>query len=134
MRILDAAGAEVLVIGDNAPVGGYVVDVYDEGERSWRRITTDSPFVHGDFEVSAALDGRSIIVSVVVTGPDWATITGRVAALLDAVEVPGWQLEVGGKTWVCRPADSAAPVPPMGMNSGYRRVTLTIPVRQARGI
>lgn len=134
MRILDPAGVEVLVVGDNAAVGGYIVDVYDEGDRSWRRIETDSPFVHGTFPITETLDGRSLILSVVVTGPDWATITGRVDALLDAVEVPGWRLEVGGKTWVCRPAASSAPLPPMGMNSDHRRVTLTFPVRQARGI
>lgn len=134
MRILSPAGAEVLVLGDNASVGGYAVEVYDEGERTWRRITTDSPFVHGTFPVAEALDGRGLTLSVVVTGPDWATITARVDDLLDAVEVPGWHLEVGGKTWACRPADSTSPVPPMGMNSSWRRVTLTFPVQQARGI
>jgi hypothetical protein len=134
VRILDPDGVEVLVIGDNAVVDSYVAEVYDEGERTWRRITTDSPFVHGTFPIIETLDGRGLALSVVVTGPDWATITARVDALLDAVEVPGWQLEVGGKTWACRPADSTSPVPPMGTNSSWRRVSLTFPVRQARGI
>lgn len=134
MIINDPTGTQVLELGDENHVSGYVVDVYDEGDRTWRRVTTDSPFVHGVFEVAAALDGRTLTLSVLVTGTDWATITGRVDALLDATEVPGWQLEVGSTTWICRPADSSAPVPPMGVNSNYRRVTLTFPVRQARGI
>ena len=76
MRILDPVGAEVLVLGDNASVGGYAVDVYDEGDRSFRRIETDSPFVHGTFPITETLDGRSVILSVLVTGPDWATVAG----------------------------------------------------------
>lgn len=134
MIIRDPDGVSVLTLGDEQLDAGYVVDSYDEGERSWRRITTDSPFVHGVFEVTAALDGRSITLGIVVKGADWATITGRVSDLLDAVEVPGWQLEVDGVTWVCRPADSYAPMPALGVNSDHRRVTLTFPVRQARGI
>jgi hypothetical protein len=134
VRVLDPAGAEVLVLGDNSIEGGYLVEVYDEGERTYRRVTTDSPFVHGSFEVAAALAGRTLTVVVLVTGPDWATISARTEALLEAVEVPKWRLEVAGKTWVCEVADSSAPVPPLGTNSSWRRVTLTIPARQGRGI
>lgn len=134
MRVLDPAGAEVLVLGDNSIEGGYLVEVYDEGERMYRRVTTDSPFVHGSFEVAAALAGRTLTVVVLVTGPDWSTISARVDALLDAVEVDQWRLEVGAVTWFCKVADSSAPIPPLGTNSAWRRVTLTIPARQARGI
>jgi hypothetical protein len=132
--INNPAGTQVLELGDNGLVSGYVVSVYDEADRTWRRITTDSPFVHDVFPITETLDGRTLTLSVVVTGPDWATISTRVDALLDAVEVPGWQLEVGGVTWVCRPADSSAPMPARGTNADFRRVTLTFPVRQARGI
>jgi hypothetical protein len=135
MIVRDPDGVEVLEIGDEEiSADGYVAEVYDEGERTWKRITADSPFVHGDFEVISSLAGRTLTLSVVATGSSWATITSRVDALLDAVEVPGWQLEVGGVTWVCRPADSRAPLTEVGMNGNGRRVTLTFPVQQARGI
>ena len=135
MIVRTPAGVEVMEIGDDeVSADGYVGEVYDEGERTWRRVTAESPFVHGDFEVIASLAGRTMSLSVLAVGTDWATATAKVDALLDAVEVPGWQLEVGSVTWVCRPADSRAPLTGLGMNATSRRVTLTFPVQQARGI
>ncbi len=136
MKVLNPDGVTVEVeMGDERPVGGYLVTSYDEGSRTWRRQSTASPYVDGEFETAAALAGRVVTVSVFIQAANWAAVSVLHEALLDAVEVSGWWLEVNaGKTWLCRVADSASPMPPAGENSTWREVTLTIPVTQGRGI
>lgn len=134
MIVKNPAGATVLTIGDNSVVGGYLGTVYQESERTFRRTVVTSPVVDDEFETQAVLAGRTLTVQVYIEGTNWAQVSTRRSALLAAVEVTGWQLTVGSVTWICRKADSTSPIPPQGIDSTWRTVTLTIPVAQQVGI
>jgi hypothetical protein len=133
--IADPESVTVLTLGDDESVGGYVVTAYDEGTRSWRRITTSSPRVDGEFDVASALGRTTLTLEVFISGTSWADIRTKHRALLAAVEVTGWILDVDGSVlWRCEKADSTSPTPGLGMNSDGRLVTLTIPAQPVYGI
>jgi hypothetical protein len=135
MIVANPAGTTVLTLGDSASVGGYLVTAYDEGSRSWRRVTTSSPRVDGEFDVASALGRTTLTLEVFISGTSWADIRTKHRALLAAVEVTGWILNVDGSVlWRCEKADSASPTPGLGMNSDGRLVTLTIPAQPVYGI
>jgi len=134
MIVKNPAGTTVLTIGDNTVVGGYFATVYQESERTFRRTVVTSPVVDDEFETQAVLAGKTLTIEVYIEGTNWAQVTTRRNALIAAVEVTGWQLTVGGVTWICRKADSTSPIPPRGIDSDYRIVTLTVPVAQQVGI
>lgn len=127
-------GTPLLTLGDEAPVDGFLVTGYSEGARTFKRLTTESPFVDGDFELQSSLAGRINTLSIYIEGADWDEATAKHAEVLAIVEVPGWQLAIGGVVWTCRPADSESPMPPKGNASDFREVTLTFPVKQRTGI
>lgn len=135
MIVRDADGAAVLTLGDTAIVGGYLVTGYDEGQRRWRRTTTSSTRVDGEFDVASALGRALLTVEVFIEGDDWATIRTRHRALLDAVEVTRWVLDVDGSVqWLCERADSSSPIPGRALNAEGRFVTLSIPAQPGYGI
>lgn len=133
MIVRDAAGAQILELGDDVPVDGVTATLYDDSERKFRRVNVESMFVDGDFEVQAVLAGKRISVDVLLTGT-WSEMSAKRTALLDAVEARQWILEVAGMQWLCREADSSSPTPPTGPASNWRIVSLSIPVQQQRGI
>src|SRR5690349_8069399 len=129
MDVKDPSGTVVVTLGDDDDiVDGYLATYYDEGERKFKRITTESNWVDGVFPVISSLDGKNIQLKVYIEGTDWADVTAKWAALRDAVEVEDWQLAYGAVTWICDRADSSAPLPTYGIASTWREVTLTIPV------
>lgn len=136
MIVRDAALATVLTLGDSLlSTDGYLVTNYDEGSRAWRRITTSAPRVDGEFDVAAARGRAVLTLEVFIAGESWAEVRTRHRALLDAVEVQGWVLDVDGSVlWRCEVADSTSPTPGLGMNSPGRVVTLTIPAQPTYGI
>lgn len=134
MIVKNPAGTTVLTLGDTAVVGGYLATLYDESDRTFRRVTVSNPVVDGDAETQAVLNGQTVTVQVYIEGTSWADATAKRAALIAAVEVHHWQLTVGSVTWVCRKADSASPIPPGGTASTWRVVTLTIPVELQMGV
>jgi hypothetical protein len=135
MIVRDPDLVTVLTLGDTAPVGGYLVTGYDEGTRSWRRITTSSTRVDGEFDVASARGRQTITLEVFISGTSWADIRTKHRALLAAVEVTGWVLDVDGSVqWRCEKADSTSPTPGLGMNSLGRLVTLNIPAQPVYGI
>lgn len=132
MKFKDPTGAVVIDLTPSTvePVGGYLVESYDEGVRTWQRFWVYGVYMNDRAETSSpVLDGRTIELVVYIEGDDWSVVSARRAALLTLVETPGWQLEVDGITWVCYPADSNSPMPPEGDQSTWRRVSLSVPVR-----
>jgi hypothetical protein len=135
IEIRNPAGSLVLTLGDtDVSSDGMAVRTFDQGERAWRRIVATSPVVDGEFEVQAARGGQRLILTVLIQGADWADVSAKRTALLNAVEVNNWRLVIGGVTWVCRVADSESPMPPLGTQSDWRDVTLTIPATQQIGV
>lgn len=136
MIVRDPDLVSVLTLGDGSlSTDGYVVTSYDEGDRSFRRVTALSARVDGEFDVAVALARTTLTVDVLVTGSSWSEIRTRHRALLEAVETPNWVLDVDGVVlWRCEVADSASPTPGLGLNASARRVTLTIPARPMFGI
>jgi hypothetical protein len=133
--IRDPDGVEVLELGDNALVDGYAAVGYDEGSRSWRRITTYAARVNGEFDVATALGRSTLTLTVFIAGSDWSTIRTKHRALLAGVEVKDWLLDVDGSVvWRCEVADSTSPTPGLAFNSEGRFVTLTIPAQPTLGI
>lgn len=114
---------------------GYeiVEDGVNPGERTWRRTTVTSPFVDGVYEVHSVLDGATAEVTVRCLGATWADVQARYAALLAAVEVPSWllEIEVDGVSYAYRAsrADSVAGLQTIEVEHAFRTVSLSIPVQ-----
>ena len=134
MIVADSTGATVLTLGDHDLVGGYLVTLFEQGDRTFDEQTASSPFVHGEFAVSRRLVGATLTLSVLIEGTDWDDVCAKREALLDAVEAPRWLLRPSPSvTWACRTASSSSPLPPNGADCDYREVTLTIPAAPSRG-
>lgn len=132
----DLAGALVLCVS----TGGYepVEDGVRDGARTWRRLTTSSPFVDGTHEVSKVLDGYNIEVTLRLVAATWVGVETLRQALLVAVEPTAWLLEivVDGVSYTYRAsgADSMAGLSTMEVGSMYRTISLTIPVQPTPAI
>jgi len=130
VRILSSAGALVL---DLTEAGGY--DLVDLGvpDRTWRRITTSSPFVDGEQLVSAVLEGAAHTLAIQVSGSTWAQMHTRRQSLVNAVEAWAWLLEVtiGGThyTWRASRADSSGPLEKFAAMTHKCTLTLKVPVQ-----
>lgn len=134
-EIRDPSGVLVFTLGDaSVSADGFVITDFDQGDRSWRRITATSPVVDGEYEVQAARSGQTITLGLYLSATDWAAVSALRVALLSAVEVDGWRLIVSGMTFICRVADSTSPMPPKGPAEDWRQVILTIPVTQQIGV
>lgn len=127
MWIRDADGGEVLELGDDEFVGGYAVKDFDDSSRKHKRITTDAPRVDSEYDESASLRRMNLRLVVEVQGSTQAELRARRGALLAAVEVPVWILDVDGTIqYQCAVSDSESPryANPAALS---REVTLTIP-------
>lgn len=130
VRILSSAGALVL---DLTEAGGY--DLVDLGvpDRTWRRVTTTSPFVDGEHLVAAVLEGGSHTMAYRVSGATWSQLQTRRQALVDAVEAWSWLLEVtiGGVRYVWRAtrADSSGPIDKFQAMATQNVITIKVPVQ-----
>lgn len=132
MIIRDSAGVEVLELGDNAFVGGYLAKDYDEGDRTHRRVTTEAARVNSAFDVAVSLNRARLTLTVEIEGASHAEIRSRRNALLAAVEVMDWILDVGdGISWRCGVADSRSPRYKNAPATLSREVVLTIPAHPA---
>lgn len=107
MIVRDALGAQVLVLGDDVPVDGYLASAFDERERRFRRITVTAPRVDDAFDVAVALDRALLELQVFIEAEDPVTLRAKSDALRAAVEVRLWFLEAGGVTWRCTFTDSS---------------------------
>lgn len=133
--IKNAAGTTLITLGDTAPVGGYQITSYAEGDRQHEEFLTSSKFVDDDYEYQdARAKGIRNQLNVYIEGTDWADATAKHNALLDAVQVRQWQLVIAGVTWICRKADSTSPMPPLGPDSDWREVSLFFGVKLQRGV
>ena len=136
MIIRTAALASVLTLGDNALVGGYCVTRgYSEPPRTHRRLVNEAPRVDGGYEHARSLSKERITLPVLIVGSSIADARAKHHALLDAVEVDQWVLDVLGDSttvlWVCDAADTE---PAQLFSQGLQRlVTLSIPVQPAAG-
>ena len=130
VRILDSAGTLVL---DLTEAGGY--DLVDLGvpDRTWRRVTTTSPFVDGEHLVAAVLEAGSHTMAYRVSGATWSQLQTRRQALVDAVEVWAWLLEVtiSGVRYVWRAtrADTSGPIDKFQAMATQNIITIKVPVQ-----
>jgi len=132
----DLAGTLVLCVS----TGGYepVEDAVHDGGRTWRRLTATSPFVDGIHEISKVLDGYNIEVTLRLVSTTWVGVETLRQALLTAVEVTAWLLEivVDGVSYTYRAsgADSVAGLTTMEVGNMYRTISLSIPVQPTPAI
>jgi hypothetical protein len=109
------------------------VDAVNEGSRTWVRQTTKSPFVDGIHETGKVLDGRNIEVTLRCRADTWVGVETLRAALLAAVEVSSWLLEVEvdgvSTTYRASGADSTSTYATQDFTYKERTVMLTIPVQ-----
>jgi len=136
LKVRDTAGTLVLDLN----TGGYKAILLPGSDATWRRQTTQSPFVDGNHEISAVLDGLVLDVQVKISGTSWVDVETKRAALMAAVSgsVAVWLLEVGrstmAETWRANRADSTSPAPAHNMLNLRRDVFLRIPVQPTPAI
>ena len=136
VRCRDLAGTLVLDLSS----AGYELDMdgVNDGGRTWRRITTTSPFVDGVHEVSKVLDVNSVKVTLRLVSTTWVGVETLRQALLAAVEPSVWLLEivVDGVSYTHRAygADSVAGLLTSEVGAMYRTISLSIPVQPTPAI
>jgi len=119
---------------------GYELDVdgVHDGGRTWVRQTTRSPFVDGVHEISRVLDVNKIDVTLRLVSTTWVGVETLRQALLTAVEVPSWLLEIAvdgvSYTYRANAADSVSGLTTVELGSMYRTISLTIPVQPTPAI
>jgi len=130
VRILDSAGALVL---DLTEANGYYLIEISTPDRTWRRITTTSPFVDGEHLVAAVLEGGMHGFICRIDGSSQAQINTRRQALVDAVEVWSWLLEVtignSRSVWRATRGDSSFPLDKYQAMAGQSTYIAKIPVQ-----
>lgn len=128
VRILDLDGGLVLDLG----AGGYAEGSVSEDTVTWRRVTIESPFVAGNFEVQAVEDATSYTLLVHIIGSTWAGVEQMRAALEAAVKVPFiFELRLDGVAYSYRAsrADISAPRDAASVVNRRRDVVLSFPVQ-----
>ena len=135
VRILDSAGTLVL---DLTEAAGY--DLVDLGvpDRAWRRVVATSPFVDGEQLVAAVLEAGAHTMAYRVSGATWSQLQTRRQALVDAVEVWAWLLEVtvAGVRYVWRAsrADTSGPIEKFAAMATQNIITIKVPVQPTPSI
>lgn len=137
MIVRDAAGVEVLELGDTGLVDGYLAAAgFDEGQRSWRRTYHSAAArVDDEFEQTKARAKQRLTLPVYIEGTSVADVRAKHRALLAAVEADSWILDPAGDGtggyWLCDAADSEPPeIFPGGL---CRLVTFSIPASPGDG-
>jgi len=140
VRIRDLTGVLVLDLAVASDGTGYELDI--DGVRPsqtvWRRKTSTSPWVDGYSPDVVSKDGRTLEVALRVVGTDNGQVSTLQQALLAAIEVPQFLLEVEvdgvSTTWRADCADSAWSWVSSEMVNTFRTVQLTIPVQPSPSI
>lgn len=134
VNIRDVDGDLVLALEDEA--GGYWID--DEGmpseDRRWKGAELLSPWADGAADGLMTLDRTEVSIIVEVSGPNWASVETRHAALMDATTATSWVLEqvVQGvsKSRRAGPVDVInAPVSVADLHNNRRYVVLSFKVQ-----
>jgi len=130
VRILSNASAVVL---DLTEAGGYKLVEVSTPDRTWRRITVHSPHADGEFLVAAVLEGGMHGFVVIIEGSTQAIINTRRQALIDALEVWSWLLEVtignSRSVWRATRSDSSFPLDKFQAMAGQSTFIAKIPVQ-----
>jgi len=130
VRILSNASAVVLDLTEAA--GYYLIEV-STPDRTWRRITTHSPYADGEFPVAMVLEGGMHGFICRIDGSTQAQIDTRRQALVDAVEVWSWLLEVtignSRSVWRATRADSSFPLDKFQAMAGQSTFIAKVPVQ-----
>lgn len=130
VRILNNASTVVL---DLTEAGGYYLIEVSTPDRTWRRVTTHSPYADGEFLVAAVLEGGMHGFVARIDGATQAIIDTRRQAVVDAVEVWSWLLEVtignNRTVWRATRADSSFPLDKYQAMAGQSTYIAKIPVQ-----
>lgn len=130
VRILTLASVLVL---DLTEATGYELVEVSVPERTWRRLTTHSPYVDGEFLVAAVLEGGVHSLIVRVKGASASQIASRRKTLVDALEAWSFLLEVtignSRALWRATRADSSFPLDKIEAMAGQCTLTARIPVQ-----
>lgn len=122
-------GTPDLTITDGADY--ELVSVVASG-RSWRRRTAEGPYMHGRVALGAVLDTETVTAVIRCKGASWVAAQNRYQELLGYVSPLRWTLsttiEGVTTTYVCEPADVAAPIDKFMAMAHLLDVTLSIPV------
>lgn len=110
MIVRDSEGAAVLTLGDASPVGGYMVaSGYDPGRRTWSRLTVSGTHVDYERETARRRSKQTLTFPVYIEADTETAALALRAALIEAVEVQSWRLDVYGDAttlvWYCDAAD-----------------------------
>lgn len=140
VRIRNLAGTLVLDLAVASDGTGYELDIdgVRPGRTVWRRQTSTSPWVDGYSTDMVSRDGRTVEIALRVNGTDNVQVATLQQALLAAVEVPRFLLEVEvdgvSTTWRADCADSEWSWLSTEMVNTFRTVQLTIPVQPTPAI
>jgi len=101
-------------------------------------VTTTSPFVDGEHLVAAVLEAGSHTMAYRVSGATWSQLQTRRQALVDAVEVWAWLLEVtvgnSRSLWRATRADSSYPLDKYQAMAGQSTFIAKIPVQPTAAV
>lgn len=128
-QILDAAGTLVL---DMTVANGYEIVGLNPGDRTWRTIDTQSPFVDGTHTIASVLDSNTLEAVFRIRGVTWVVVEQRYQALLAAISQQSWLFsetsEGVSKVWrTSRPADSVSHV--TAEDLALKRRDVSVPIR-----
>jgi hypothetical protein len=130
VRILTNASAVVL---DLTEANGYYLVEVSTPDRTWRRITVHSPYADGEFPVAMVLEGGMHGFICRIDGSSQAQINTRRQALVDAVEVWSWLLEVtignSRSVWRATRGDSSFPLDKYMAMAGQSTYIAKVPVQ-----
>lgn len=122
------------------PEDGYYIqrDGFGPGERTWRRISAESPYVHGSFLTHAVIDQEISTLKIRVAGTTELQMTQRINALIAALTQFSYTLTIDiGETFhyvlSCEPADytigDGGSVQDMWLRNRTQILTFDIPHR-----
>lgn len=72
---------------------------------TWRREKVKSPYVDGEFLVTAVKETSGLSLRLIVQGTSLANLEANNKALVDAFSQFTYQVTIGAHTWKCEPAD-----------------------------
>ena len=130
-------GTTATVLGDlHDHDNGLSIGVpVDDGEDVLRRVTTDSPFVAGDFEVLAVPAAGTVQVVLTVTGSTWPEMMSNYRTARDWWRQSGsflLDVTLEGETTrylARRPDVSSDAVAPIHLSNHRRTFVLSFPVQ-----
>ncbi len=130
MIVRDSDGNSVLTLGDTNVVGGYMVTAdYSPAARGWSRIEVSATRVDYERNVAVRRAKDRLTLPVYIEAASETAALALRTALLAAVEVSAWQLDVYGDAstlvWYCDAADLDTE---LRLDSGKKLVlTFTVP-------